>query len=103
MFQPLGIAKAYFDQNGPQTDLGRYQFTKLERDRHVFRVPQLRNVELTAPYLHNGSVATLEEAVALMIEYQCGQAVNQEDVRRITAFLKTLTGELPAEWRSPRD
>jgi cytochrome c peroxidase len=103
MFQPLGIAKAYFDQNAPQTDLGRYQFTKLERDRHVFRVPQLRNVELTAPYLHNGAVATLEEAVALMIEYQCGQEVNHEDVRRITAFLKTLTGELPAESRSPRD
>jgi cytochrome c peroxidase len=103
MFQPLGIAKAYFDQNASQTDLGRYQFTKLERDRHVFRVPQLRNVELTAPYLHNGSVATLEEAVALMIEYQCGQEVNQEDVRRITAFLKTLTGELPAESRSLRD
>jgi cytochrome c peroxidase len=100
MFQPLGIAKAYFDQNASPTDLGRYQFTELERDRHVFRVPQLRNVELTAPYLHDGSVATLEGAVALMIEYQCGQEVNQEDVRRITAFLKTLTGELPAELRS---
>ncbi len=93
MFQKLGVAKQYFKEDISQADLGRFHFTKLERDRHVFRVPQLRNVELTAPYLHDGSVATLEEAVALMIEYQCGQEYSQEDVRRLTAFLKTLTGE----------
>jgi cytochrome c peroxidase len=61
----------------------------------VFRVPQLRNVALTAPYFHDGSMNTLEKAVAAMIEYQCGEEVNQEDVRRITAFLKTLSGDIP--------
>lgn len=96
MFQPLGVAKAYFSKDPKPADLGRFNFTQLERDRHVFRVPQLRNVELTAPYLHDGSVETLEEVVALMIEYQCGQEYSQEDVRRLTEFLKTLTGELPA-------
>lgn len=96
MFQPMGIAKAYFSKDPKPADLGRFNVTHLERDRHVFRVPQLRNVELTAPYLHDGSVETLEEVVALMIEHQCGQEYDQEDVRRLTEFLKTLTGELPS-------
>ncbi len=95
MFQPMGVAKAYFSNDPSPADLGRFNFSGLERDRHVFRVPQLRNVELTAPYLHDGSVKTLEEVVAVMIEYQCGQEYSQEDIRRLTMFLKTLTGELP--------
>lgn len=96
MFQPLGIAKPYFGNLPTPTDLGRFNITKQERDRHVFRVPSLRNVQLTAPYLHDGSIPTLETAVALMLEYQCGQEFNSEDVRRLTAFLRSLTGELPA-------
>ncbi len=95
MFQRLGVAKPYYTNTLAKADLGRFNVTERERDRAVFRVPALRNVELTAPYFHDGSVATLESAVEKMIEYQCGEQVNQENVRRIVAFLKTLTGELP--------
>ena len=95
MFQPLGLAKAYFNSSTTPTDQGRFQVTQRERDRHVFRVPGLRNVALTAPYLHDGRAPTLESAIAVMLEFQCGEAVNSEDVRRLTAFLKTLSGSLP--------
>jgi cytochrome c peroxidase len=95
MFQPLGLAKAYFNSSTNPIDLGRFQVTQRERDRHVFRVPALRNVALTAPYLHDGRAPTLEAAIAVMLEFQCGEAVNAEDVRRLTAFLKTLSGSLP--------
>ena len=93
-FRALGRMEAYFARDGaPAPRLGRFEVTGEARDRGVFRVPQLRNVALTAPYFHDGSVATLDEAVALMIQYQCDYPVNDEDVRRITSFLRTLTGE----------
>ncbi len=97
VFQRLGAMKDYFTADNParQSDLGRFLVTGEERDRYVFRVPSLRNVELTAPYFHDGSAETLEEAVSLMIEYQVGLDANPEDVRRIVAFLESLTGELP--------
>ncbi len=95
MFQPMGVAKTYFSETPSATDLGRYNVTGREKDRFVFRVPALRNVELTPPYFHDGSVETLELAVANMLEFQCGEDVNQEDVRRIVAFLKSLTGQIP--------
>ncbi len=100
MFQPLGVAAPYYSGESSEANLGRFHVTEHERDRHVFRVPQLRNVALTAPYFHDGSVATLEEAVALMIEYQCGEEFSPEDVRRLTSFLKTLTGDLPQSARN---
>ncbi len=96
LFQLMGAKQPYFTDNDLAPEhLGRFNVTGLDRDRHVFRVPQLRSVALTGPYLHDGSVDSLEETVAIMLEYQCGQEVNQEDVRRITAFLKTLSGVVP--------
>ncbi|MCA9180043.1 MAG: c-type cytochrome [Planctomycetales bacterium] len=95
MFQPLGVAKNYFESPADPTGLGRFAITQRERDRHVFRVPALRNVAATAPYLHDGRAETLEAVVAIMLEFQCGEPVNSEDVRRLTAFLKTLSGDLP--------
>ena len=99
MLQRLGEMKTYFDvtHDPSETDLGRYHVTKRERDRYVFRVPPLRNVEQTAPYFHDGSVATLEEAVAIMIEYQLGLEVRQQDVDQLSAFLRSLTGQLAGE------
>jgi len=94
MFQPLGVAKAYYGDDASGADLGRFNVTGQQRDRHVFRVPQLRNVDLTAPYLHDGSIETLEEVVTLMLETQCGEEASAEDVRRIALFLKTLTGNI---------
>ena len=94
MFQPLGVAKNYFESPADPTGLGRFAITQRERDRHVFRVPALRNVAATAPYLHDGRAETLEAVVAIMLEFQCGEPVNSEDVRRLTAFLRTLSGDL---------
>ena len=59
----------------------------------MFRVPSLRNVALTAPYFHDGSAATLEEAVTLMAKSQLGRTLAKQEVGLITAFLRTLTGE----------
>ena len=84
----------YFaDKPVRQSDQGRFNVTGREQDRYVFKVPGLRNVALTAPYFHDGSAATLEEAVALMGLYQLGVQLPQEDVMAIVAFLRTLTGE----------
>jgi cytochrome c peroxidase len=76
--------------------MGLYQGTGREEDRHVFRVPSLRNVALTAPYFHDGSAATLEQAVETMARYQLGRPLPEEHRRLIVAFLRTLTGRLDA-------
>ena len=67
--------------------------TGIESDTHVFKVPSLRNVALTAPYFHDGSAATLEQAVVIMGRYQLGVAIPSGDVALIVKFLRTLTGE----------
>ena len=98
MFQKIGLVKDYFEDRGTpitEADLGRYNVTKNEQDKHFFKVPTLRNVELTAPYLHDGSQATLEETVKLMGTYQLGRDLTDAQVNSIVAFLKSLTGELP--------
>lgn len=94
LYQKLGLMKAYPDSSDP----GRFQVTKSEADRMVFKVPSLRNVEKTGPYFHNGKVATLEQAVSEMAQYQLGRAVTRAEVESVVAFLKALTGELPAEY-----
>lgn len=73
-------------------DIGRMNVTSDERDKLRQKVPTLRNVELTAPYFHRGDVATLDEAVKLMLRYQVGKELPQKDVDDIVAFLKSLTG-----------
>ena len=76
-----------------QTDMGRYSYTLDENDKHVFKVPGLRNVAVTAPYLHDGLVATLEKTIEIMAWTQLGRAIPESDTRLITEFLKSLTGE----------
>jgi cytochrome c peroxidase len=95
MLQRLGVMLPYFTDARPAapTDLGRYNLTRDERDRYVFRVPSLRNVARTAPYLHDGSAATLEQAVAVMARYQLGRDLPAETSQQLVAFLRTLTGE----------
>jgi len=95
MFQKLGIMDDYFGKRGKLTDadLGRYLVTRAASDRHVFKVPSLRNVATTAPYFHDGSAATLEVAVDVMFRYQLGRVPSAEDRASIIAFLATLTGE----------
>lgn len=95
MFQKFGVMGDYFKARGNpvEADLGRYLVTQDEEDRHVFKVPSLRNVAVTAPYFHDASAKTLEEAVDVMFKYQLGRNPNQEDKDLIVQFLKTLTGE----------
>ncbi len=74
----------------------RYRVTKREFDKNRYKVPTLRNVECTYPYFHDGSAWTLEEAVSRMSYHNLGFKLSEEEVRKIVAFLKTLTGEKPA-------
>lgn len=78
-------------------DLGRAVETKKESDKHLWRVPSWRNVALTAPYFHNGTVAKLEDAVRIMAKVQLGKNLKSEEVSDITAFLTSLTGEIPKQ------
>ena len=95
-YELMGLRKHYFADRGlalTEEDNGRYKQTQQERDRHRFKVPGLRNVELTWPYYHDGTRATLEEAVRDMAIYQSGVELTDEENANIVAFLKTLTGE----------
>lgn len=95
LFQKMGVMADYFAYRGHVTkaDLGRFNVTNDEADRYVFKVPSLRNVALTAPYFHDGSAATLENAVAIMSRYQLGRALTPAEIDMIVKFLKTLSGE----------
>lgn len=82
-------------------DTGRYQVTHQEPDRHMWRVPTWRNVALTAPYFHNGSVKTLDEAVRVMAKSQLDKTLADAEVKDVVAFLESLTGPFP-EQTAPR-
>ena len=92
-FQRMGIVEPYVTDNPAE---GRYAVTGKDADRFSFKVPTLRNVELTYPYFHDGAYWTLEEAVDVMARLQLGQELPQTDIDNITAFLKTLTGDHPS-------
>lgn len=79
--------------------LGRYEITKNEKDKYFFKVPSLRNIEHTAPYLHDGSMQNLEETVRFMASYQLGRLISDEEIGLLVQFLKSLNGELPAHVR----
>jgi cytochrome c peroxidase len=82
-------------------DAGRFDVTKDETDRYVFKVAALRNVARTAPYFHDGSVATLPEAVAIMAQTQLGKQLTAERVASIVSFLESLTGPVPPTFSAP--
>jgi cytochrome c peroxidase len=95
-YEPMGLRKDYFADRGTELtveDNGRFKETQKERDRHRFKVPGLRNVEHTWPYYHDGTRETLEEAVRDMAVYQTGVELEDAEIAKIVAFLKTLTGE----------
>jgi cytochrome c peroxidase len=97
MFQKFGLVEEYWKATGSQEiDQGRFGFTQEPADLYVFKVPSLRNVAMTPPYFHDGSVATLDEAVKVMGRVQLGVALPDAEISEIVAFLGTLTGALPA-------
>ncbi|WP_028469171.1 cytochrome-c peroxidase [Neptunomonas japonica] len=92
-FQKMGLVKPYKTTNKAA---GRSAVTGQEIDRFNFKVPTLRNVELTYPYFHDGAVWSLEEAVGTMAELQLGKKLKEQEVAQVVAFLKTLTGDQPS-------
>jgi cytochrome c peroxidase len=92
-YMKLGMVEPY-----ETNDLGRYEVTKNEADKYVFKVPSLRNVAKTGPYFHDGSVATLEDAVTKMAKHQLGKTLSDADRTSIVTFLGALTGEVDAAY-----
>ena len=85
----IGVAQDYFADRGTELhakDMGRIGVSSLEVDKHKFKTPSLRNIALTAPYFHDGTINTLPEAVKLMHKYQMGKEMNEETVNKITLF-----------------
>lgn len=87
-YQMLGAVNPY-----PSKDLGRYEVTKQEWDKLLFKVPGLRNVEKTYPYFHDGSITTLRKAIELMAHHQLDVKLENNQVDNIEAFLKSLTAK----------
>ncbi len=92
----MGVTQDYFADRGIELhakDMGRIGVTNLEVDKHKFKTPSLRNIALTAPYFHDGTINDLAEAVIKMDKYQSGNEMSVEDADKIVLFLNTLTGE----------
>lgn len=88
----------YFEaQHHFKKDKGLAEVSKNPADEHLWKVPTLRNIALTAPYFHNGSVKTLESAVNVMAKLQLGKELSKEETADIVAFLNALTGEFPRQ------
>lgn len=95
MQQKFGIVAPYWKYTkSKKIDAGRYNVTKKAEDKYVFKVPQLRNVAMTAPYFHDGSVKSLREAIKIMAKVQLGVNLSQKETESIYLFLQTLTGKL---------
>lgn len=91
-YQKMGLVEPY---QSSSAEIGRAAVTGKDADRFTFKVPTLRNVELTYPYFHDGEAATLEEAVDIMGRLQLGRVYSEQEIGQIVAFLKSLTGEQP--------
>lgn len=92
----MGLKGDYFKDRGTEmtdADIGRYGVSKFERDMNRFKTPTLRNIEQTAPYLHDGSITDLDGVVRMMLTYQVGKSLPDQDVKDIVEFLKALTGD----------
>jgi len=92
---PNNLGTAFEQKYNLSDDLGRYEYTGLPNDRYLWRVPTLRNIELTAPYFHNGSVLSLKEAIRVMAKTQLDKKLPESAVKDIEEFLKSLTASLP--------
>jgi len=107
MYQKFGLLEDYWLATGSKEvevlkgrDMGRWHDTQKPEDKFIFKVPQLRNVAMTPPYFHDGSVEKLDDAVRVMARLQLGKQLSDEDVKHIVAFLHTLTGDVPKQFTS---
>ncbi|WP_106791041.1 cytochrome-c peroxidase [Aquimarina sp. Aq78] len=98
MYQKFGLTVNYWEYtNSEKIDNGRFDLTKNEVDKYVFKVPSLLNIEKTTPYFHDGSIKDLKKAISIMGETQLNQKLNPQQINEIHLFLQTLTGEVPEE------
>lgn len=99
-YEYMGVKGNYFDFRGTgltDGDNGRFSVTKSEADRHRFKTPTLRNVAVTYPYMHDGTVASLEDAIRYMHTFQVGKEITDQDMTKLVAFLHSLTGTYQGE------
>lgn len=106
-YQKFGLLEDYWLATGSKEmellkgrDKGKWHDTQKPEDMFIFKVPQLRNVAMTPPYFHDGSVATLDDAVRVMARLQLGKQLSDDDVKHIVAFLGTLSGTVPKQFAS---
>ena len=98
MFQKFGVYANYWDlTKSAAIDSGRYVETKMDADLFMFKVPSLRNVNETGPYFHDGSVSDLNETIKIIAKTNLNKELTDEEVASIAVFLKSLSGEIPAE------
>lgn len=95
MYAPFGVVEKPGADMLPLADKGRFQVTKTTSDEYVFKVPTLRNIELTPPYFHTGKSWDLKQAIGVMASSQLGQNLSDAEITSIAAFLLSLTGEQP--------
>ena len=101
MFQKFGKYGDYWEYTKSENiDKGKFTVTEVETDMYVFKVPSLRNIEMTGPYLHDGSVADLSEVVKIMGKIQLDKDLTDQQIADIVAFLKTLTGTVPVKYQT---
>lgn len=93
MYQTIGVMDDYFQhREKTKVDYGRFNVTGMEWNRYQFKVPTLRNIEKTFPYLHDGSANSLDDVLQVMWQSQLGRSISEEESLHIEQFLKTLTG-----------
>lgn len=93
-YMKLGLVKPWPGVN----DFGRSEITKSDSDKHSFKVPSLRNIAKTGPYLHDGSQTDLKKQIRMMAKHQLGKDLTDEQVESVHTFLEALTGEIPTEY-----
>lgn len=99
MYRKFGVMEDYWRATGSTAiDKGRFDVTQDPRDLYVFKVASLRNVAMTPPYFHDGSVATLPDAVRIMARVQLGRALTDAETTDLVAFLGSLTGQMPSSF-----
>lgn len=100
MFQKFGIFDDYWKYtHSEKVDMGKFDLTKKEGDKYVFKVPSLRNIEKTYPYFHDGSVTDLKEAVKIMAKTESNKDLTDTELDKIVLFLKTLTADVKEEYK----
>lgn len=96
MYQKFGVFTDYWTlTKSKKIDLGKFDVTKKEEDKYVFKVPSLRNIEKTAPYFHDGSVSNLDDVISIMAKSQLNKDLSNQEINQIKDFLSTLTGNVP--------